>query len=184
MSINKTERTQSALLVIDVQVGVVQDAHLRDEKIANIAKAVDKARAQSIPVIWVRHSEEELSIGSDIWQIVPELVPLVGEPIVEKLFRSSFVETDLTDHLSRLNVGQLYICGAETNNCVRHTSHAALEQGFDITLIADAHTTTGFEWNGFIVDAARVIDEQNINFMGYSLPHSAAKAVKVADLFN
>ena len=184
MSINKAERTQSALLVIDVQVGVVQDAHLRDEKIANIAKAVDKARAQSIPVIWVRHSEEELPIGSDIWQIVPELVPLVGEPIVEKLFRSSFVETDLTDYLSRLNVGQLYICGAETNNCVRHTSHAALEQGFDITLIVDAHTTTGFEWNGFIVDAARVIDEQNINFMGYSLPHSAAKAVKVADLFN
>lgn len=184
MSINKSERTASALLVIDVQVGVVQDAHLRDEKVSNIATALAKARAQSIPVIWVRHSEEELPIGSDSWQIVPELAPSDGEPIVEKLFRSSFVETDLADHLSRLNVGHLYICGAETNNCVRHTSHAALEQGFDITLIADAHTTTGFEWNGFEVDAARTIDEQNINFMSYALPNSSARAVKVAELFN
>ena len=184
MSINKSERTASALLVIDVQVGVVQDAHLRDEKIANISRAVDKARAQSIPVIWVRHSEEELPIGSDNWQIVSELKPLADEPIVEKLFRSSFVETDLAEHLARLKVGHIYICGAETNNCVRHTCHTALELGFDITLIADAHTTTGFEWNGFIVDAARVIDEQNINFMSYSLAHSTAKAVKVADLFN
>jgi nicotinamidase-related amidase len=184
MIINKSERTASALLVIDVQVGVVQDAYLRDEKVANIATTVAKARAQSIPVIWVRHSEDELPMGSDNWQIVPELAPHDGEPIVEKLFRSSFVQTDLADHLSRLNVGHLFICGAETNNCVRHTSHAALEQGFDITLIADAHTTTGFEWNGFEVDAARTIDEQNTNFMSYSLPHSTAKAVKVAELFN
>jgi nicotinamidase-related amidase len=94
------------------------------------------------------------------------------------------VETDLGEHLTKLKVGHLYICGAETNNCVRHTSHAALEQGFDITLIADAHTTTGFEWNGFVVDAARVIDEQNINFMQYSLPNSSARAIKVAELFN
>ena len=184
MSINKSERAASALLVIDVQVGVVQDAHQRSEKVTNIANAVDKARAQSVPVIWVRHSEEELPLGSDNWQIVPELTPLAGEPIVEKLFRSSFVETDLGEHLTKLKVGHLYICGAETNNCVRHTSHAALEQGFDITLIADAHTTTGFEWNGFVVDAARVIDEQNINFLKYSLPNSSARAVKVAELFN
>jgi hypothetical protein len=61
---------------------------------------------------------------------------------------------------------------------------AALEAGYDVTLIADAHTTTGFEWNGFIVDAARTIDEQNINFMGYDLPGSSANAVKVAELFN
>jgi hypothetical protein len=61
---------------------------------------------------------------------------------------------------------------------------AALEAGYDVTLIADAHTTTGFEWNGFIVDAARTIDEQNINFMGYELPGSSANAEKVEDLFN
>ena len=134
MAINKSERTESVLVVIDVQVNVVQDAYERDAKIANMVLAVEKARAQSIPVIWVRHSEEELPIGSDGWQIVPQLQPLPEDPIVEKLYRSSFVATDLESHLARLSAGHLYICGAETNNCVRHTSHAALEAGYDITL--------------------------------------------------
>lgn len=184
MAINKSERINSALLVIDVQVNVVQDAFKRDEKVANMASAVSKARAASIPVIWVRHSAEDLPLGSDGWQIVPELVPADGEPIIEKRYRSTFVETNLEEVLSQLKVGHLYTCGAETNNCVRHTSMAALEAGYDVTLISDAHTTTGFEWNGFVVDASNTIDEQNTNFMGYELPGCSANAEKVADLFN
>ena len=57
-----------------------------------------------------------------------------------------------------------------------------LEKGYDVTLISDAHTTTGFEWDGYIVDAARVIDEQNTNFMEYSLPGRTARAVPVAEV--
>jgi nicotinamidase-related amidase len=184
MAINKSDRKNSALIVIDVQVNVVQDAYKRDEKVANMATAVAKARAASIPVIWVRHSAEDLPLGSQGWQIVPELIPVEGEPIIEKKYRSTFIETNFEEVLDQLKVGHLYTCGAETNNCVRHTSMAALEAGYDVTLIADAHTTTGFEWNGFIVDAARTIDEQNINFMGYELPGSSANAEKVEDLFN
>jgi len=184
MAINKSERGNSALIVIDVQVNVVKDAYKRDEKVANMTSAVAKARAASIPVIWVRHSAEDLPLGSDGWQIVPELVPVDGEPIIEKKFRSTFVETNFESVLADLKVSHIYTCGAETNNCVRHTSMAGLEAGYDVTLIADAHTTTGFEWNGFIVDAARTIDEQNINFMGYDLPECSANAVKVAELFN
>jgi hypothetical protein len=60
----------------------------------------------------------------------------------------------------------------------------ALDAGYDITLIEDAHTTTGFEWNGYAVDAARTIDEQNTNFMGYSLPTCSADVKKVSELFN
>jgi nicotinamidase-related amidase len=184
MAINKSERGKSALIVIDVQVNVVKDAYKRDEKVANMASAVAKARSASMPVIWVRHSAEDLPLGSDGWQIVPELTPLDGEPIIEKKFRSTFVETNFESLLADLKVSHIYTCGAETNNCVRHTSMAGLEAGYDVTLIADAHTTTGFEWNGFIVDAARTIDEQNINFMRYDLPDCSANAVKVAELFN
>jgi nicotinamidase-related amidase len=179
---NFTDRTNSALLVIDVQVGVVGDAFERDAKIANIAKATDKARAASISVIWVQHSDEELVLESADWEIVSELTPLPGEPKVRKIYRSSFEDTNLEEILAGLGVSHLFVCGAETNNCVRHTSHTALEKGFDVTLISDAHTTTGFEWNGYIVDAARVIDEQNINFMDYSLPGRSAKVVPVTEL--
>jgi nicotinamidase-related amidase len=179
---NFTDRTKSALLVIDVQVGVVGDAFERDAKIANIDKAIDKARAESIPVIWVQHSDEGLVVESADWEIVSELSPLPSEPKVRKIYRSSFEDTNLEALLAGLGVSHLFVCGAETNNCVRHTSHTALEKGYDVTLISDAHTTTGFEWDGYIVDAARVIDEQNINFMDYSLPGRSAKAVPVTEL--
>jgi nicotinamidase-related amidase len=177
-----TDRNNSALLVIDVQVGVMAEAFERDSKIANMAKAIDKARAEGVPVIWIQHSDEELVLESAEWEIVPELSPLPSETKVRKTFRSSFVDTNLEDVLSSLGVSHLYVCGAETNNCVRHTCHTALEMGYDLTLISDAHTTTGFEWNGYIVDAARVIDEQNTNFMGYSLPGRTAQAVSVTEL--
>ena len=183
MTINKSKRGQSALLVIDVQIDVVKEAFERDSKIANMITAVDKARAASLPVIWVQ-DHESLPIGTDGWQIVPELTPLDSDHRVGKIYRSSFEETNLEEVLSSLSIGHLYICGAETNNCVRHTCHSALERGYDVTLIADAHTTTGFEWNGFIVDAARVIDEQNTNFYDNKMPGRSIRAVKVADLFN
>ena len=177
-----TDRNNSALLVIDVQVGVMAEAFERESKIANMAKTIDKARAEGVPVIWVQHSDEELVLESAEWEIVSELSPLPSETKVRKTFRSSFVETNLEDVLSSLGVSHLYLCGAETNNCVRHTCHTALEMGYDLTLISDAHTTTGFEWNGYIVDAARVIDEQNTNFMGYSLPGRTTQAVSVTEL--
>jgi nicotinamidase-related amidase len=184
MAINKSERGNSALLVIDVQVNVVKDAYMRDEKVANMAKAVEKARAASVPVIWVRHSAEDLPLNTNGWQIVPELLPLAGEPIIEKKYRSTFVETNLEEVLAQLQVSLLYICGAETNNCVRHTSMGALENGYDIILIEDAHTTTGFEWDGFVMDAARTIDEQNTNFIQYKLPHCSADIKLVSEIFN
>jgi nicotinamidase-related amidase len=184
MAINKSERGGSALLVIDVQVNVVKDAYERDTKVANMATAVAKARAASVPVIWVRHSAEDLPLNSHGWQIVAELLPLAGEPIIEKKYRSSFVETNLESVLAGLKVSHLYICGAETNNCVRHTSMSALEYGYDMTLIEDAHTTTSFEWDGFVMDAARTIDEQNTNFIGYQLPHCSADIKMVSELWN
>lgn len=175
-------RNNSALIVIDVQVGVVSEAYERDLKIKNMVAAVEKARAVNLPVIWVQHSDAGLVIESSDWEIVPELTPLAGDPMIRKTFRSSFVETNLEAVLEELGVSHLYVCGAETNNCVRHTCHTALELGYDVTLISDAHTTTGFEWNGYIVDAARVIDEQNTNFKGYELPGRKADAVPVAEL--
>lgn len=179
---NFTDRSSSALLVIDVQVGVMADAYERDSKVANMRLAVDKARATSVPIVWIQHSDEELVLECPDWQIVPELEPRPGESLVRKTFRSSFEETNLEEVLSGLGVSHLFVCGAETNNCIRHTSHVALERGYDLTLIADAHTTTGFEWNGYIVDAARVIDEQNTNFLQYSLPGRESRAVSVTEL--
>ena len=175
-----SDRTQNALLVIDVQNGVVDDAFSRDAIIGHMKDVVEKARAHNVPVIWVQHSDEELVIDSHEWQIVPELVPRSDEKIVRKLFRNSFVETDLEEILKSLNVAHLYICGAQTNNCVRHTCHGALERGYDITLVSDAHTSSGYDWKGHTIDAEDVINEQNDNFSGFTMPGRKSFVVESA----
>ena len=175
------DRPNSALLVVDVQNGVVEGAYKRDEVINNIETAMAKARAANIPVVWVQHSDEELVIDSDEWQIVSELIPLEGEPMVRKTFRSSFEGTNLEEILSELGVGHLIVCGAQSNNCIRHTSHDALAKGFNVTLIADAHTTTSFEWAGVSVSAQAVVEEQNLNCNG-ELPGRFARVVPLAQL--
>ncbi|NUR39834.1 MAG: isochorismatase family protein, partial [Streptomyces sp.] len=58
-------RPRTALLVIDVQKGVVADAHERDAVVATIAALVDRAREEGAPVVWVQHSDEDLVKGSD-----------------------------------------------------------------------------------------------------------------------
>jgi nicotinamidase-related amidase len=68
-----SDRPRTALLVIDVQNGVVGEAHRRDEVVANISTLVDQARDRGVPVVWVQHSDEELQKGSDAWEYVPEL---------------------------------------------------------------------------------------------------------------
>jgi nicotinamidase-related amidase len=176
------DRANSALLVIDVQNGVVEDAFARDSVIAAINTVIDKARERGVSVIWIQHSDDELAIDSDAWQIVPELQPRPDEKIVRKLYRSSFEATELEELLASLSVGHLYITGAQTNNCVRHTSHSALERGYDITLISDAHTASGYEWNGHSVNAEDVINEQNDGFTNYSLPGRKAVAKPSADI--
>jgi nicotinamidase-related amidase len=134
-------RPNTALLVVDVQNGVVEGAHERDGVVANVAHLVDKARRERIPVVWVQHSDEELAKGSDSWRIVPELTPSDAEPRVEKAYGDAFEDTPLETTLSSLGVGRLVVVGAETDACIRSTLHGAFARGYDATLVGDAHTT-------------------------------------------
>ena len=61
-------RPNTALLVIDVQAGVVGDAYDRDNVIANIGSLVGKARAADVDIVWVQHNSDELPAGSESWQ--------------------------------------------------------------------------------------------------------------------
>jgi nicotinamidase-related amidase len=136
-----SNRPNTALLVIDVQNGVVTGSHARDEVVANISTLVDRARNDDVPVVWVRHASGELEPGSDAWQIVPELKPADAEPIIEKNYGDSFEDTNLETVLADLGVGQLIVTGAQTDACVRSTLHGAFTRGYDATLVSDAHTT-------------------------------------------
>ncbi len=77
-------RPNTALLIVDVQTGVVEGAHRRDAVVANVGTLVERARRERVPLVWVQHSDEQLVRGSDEWRIVPELAPRDAEPVVEK----------------------------------------------------------------------------------------------------
>src|SRR2546422_3714523 len=100
-------RPNTALLVVDVQNGVVEGAPERDAVVANVGSLVEKARREQVPLVWGQHSDKGLAKGSDDWQIVPELSPDETEPLVEKNYRDSFEDTTLQTALSSLRVGRL-----------------------------------------------------------------------------
>ena len=171
------DRNKKALLVIDVQNGVVEYAWKRDSTVSKIAALVDQARASKTEVIWVQHSEDDMPLDSLSWQIVPELKPALDEKIIHKLWRSSFEETELEDVLEELKIEDLVISGAHTNYCVRHTIHAAIERGLDVTLVEDAHTTMDESWNGSPIPAELIIAELNRSCSDYDLPDSRVDVV-------
>ncbi|BCB82906.1 isochorismatase family protein [Phytohabitans suffuscus] len=142
------DRPNSALLVVDVQVGAVTRAHDRDRVITNIGTVVEKARLAGVPVLWVQHSDDQLPLGGDSWRYVPELVRRDGEPVVHKRYGDSFEGTDLETLLAGRRVGHLVVTGVQTDMCIRSTLHGAFVRGYDVTLVGDAHTTEDLTGRG------------------------------------
>lgn len=166
---------KGALVVVDVQVGVVDSAWDSERVVGNIASAVERARAAGVPVVWVQHQDDELVPDSPSWQWVPELVPADGETRVHKEYNSSFEKTSLDDELGRLGVSHLALAGAATNWCIRATAYAALERGYDVTLVEDAHTTDGEA-------AETVVDDLNTVMRWVSYADVSNTAVPAGEL--
>jgi nicotinamidase-related amidase len=177
------EGRQGVLLIVDVQLGVLQDAWDAERVVGRVALALGKARAQGLPVVWVRHADDELPHGSAAWQWVPELAPGADETVIEKRFNSAFEQTTLDEQLARLAATHIVLAGAATNWCIRATAYAALERGYDLTLVADAHTTASLVLTGGSrVEAQSMVDELNTAMRWLSYPGRSNCAVPVGDL--
>jgi nicotinamidase-related amidase len=169
-------RPNAALLVIDVQNGVVAGAVERDSVVANINTLVDRARQDGVPVVWVQHNDDGLPRESDEWRIVPELKPDDAEPLIEKSYGDSFEDTDLEQVLAERGVGRLIVVGAQTDACIRSTLHGAFVRGYDATLVGDAHTTEDLsQWGAPPPD--QVIAHTNLYWANQSAPGRTAGTV-------
>ncbi len=177
------EGNKAVLVIVDVQVGVMKSSWDSPRVIGNIARAVERARAQGAPVIWVQHTNEELPRASPQWQWVPQLRPAEGEPLIHKHFNSSFEQTSLDEELARIGASHIVLAGAQTNWCIRATAYGALERGYDLTLVKDAHTTETLVLDsGERIEAASVIQELNIAMTWLEYPgrkNSTATAEEV-----
>jgi nicotinamidase-related amidase len=174
-------RPNTALIVIDVQNGVVAGNHERDAVVANVASLVEKARREEVPVVWVQHSDRGLARGSDEWQIVPELSRDESEPLVEKNYFDSFENTTLETVLADKGIGRLVVVGAQTDACIRSTLHGAIVRGYDATLVSDAHTTEDqTEWGAPPPEA--VIAHTNLYWSGQTAPGRTAGTVETKNV--
>ena len=156
-------RKETALLVVDVQQGVVEwdDPECRgDEVLANINLLLERARESQTPIIYVQHDGgegERLALESAGWPIHPAIAPQDGETVVHKTACDSFYETSLKDELESRGIKHLVITGCRTQYCVDTTCRSAVAHGYNVTLAKDAHTTMSTE----TLTASQIIAHHN-----------------------
>jgi nicotinamidase-related amidase len=150
----------TALLIIDVQVGVVEGelrAARLDLVLERLNHAISRARQRGYPVIFVQHEEAELPHGSAAWQLHPALAREPGDVCVRKCHGDSFCDTTLAALLAEQGVEKLWVGGCATDFCVDSTVRNAVSRGYQVTVIGDAHTTLG----AFALSGEQVIDHFN-----------------------
>lgn len=165
-----SEGVPSALLVIDLQKGVLPGCVDVPGVLERTAALVDRARAAGTPVVWVQHEADGMEEGTPPFELADELAPAEGEPRVLKHYRDAFADTDLDEVLEGLDVGRLVIAGAQTDYCIRTTAQSAAVRGFDVTLVSDAHTTTDTEWDGVAIGGQQIVAHTNRYFAGLRYP--------------
>ncbi|HEV7184532.1 MAG TPA: isochorismatase family protein [Leifsonia sp.] len=174
-------RNGTALLVIDVQQGVIDGAYRRDEVVRTIRALVERARGEGVPVVWIQHSDDNIDYGSEAWQFVPELIRHDEEPLVPKHYADAFEETALETVLADAGVARIVVTGSQTDECIRSTIHGGLTRGYDVTLVGDAHTTEDLsEWGAPTPDL--VIAHTNLYWANHRAPGRTAEVVSAADV--
>ncbi|HEX5504658.1 MAG TPA: cysteine hydrolase family protein [Thermomicrobiales bacterium] len=148
----------TALLVIDMQVGNVANAHQKDALVARLAELIAQARAAGTPVVFVQHEDDWMRPGVSEWQFLPALTPAEGELVIHKRASDAFYETPLREELAARGIRRLVVTGVQTELCVDATCRRAASEGFDVTLVADGHTTE----DSATLPAARIIAHHNL----------------------
>lgn len=134
--------TDTALVIIDTQIGVIEPAYHGTEVLAAISTLLKQARAAATPVIYVQHDGPGLEFGTAAWQIHPDIAPKDGEPVVHKRASDSFYETTLQQELEKRGIKQLVVVGGETGYCIDTTVRRATTYGYNVTLVGDAHAAS------------------------------------------
>jgi nicotinamidase-related amidase len=163
--------TDAALLVIDLQVGMfngerIAPIHAGEALLARVQVLLSRARASGTRVVYVRHAGRSghlLEHGTPNWRIHPAIAPLAGEVIVDKRTPDSFHQTTLMDELAATGVKRLIVVGAQTELCVDTTCRRAATLGFEVELVADAHST----WDNDTLNAEQIIRHTNQTLNGW-----------------
>jgi nicotinamidase-related amidase len=139
----------NALVVIDVQESFrarpLWQAVSNPDLIANVQRLVTAARSAGDLVVWVLHSEPGsngvFDPANGHVRLVDELVPGAGEPILTKTSRNAFTTTNLQQLLTERGIGDLVLCGIQTEQCCETTARLGADLGYRVTFVTDATAT-------------------------------------------
>jgi len=137
--------SDTAVLVIDVQQGLCSGQYACPDPaglIERINIVTAKARAAGAPVVLIQHEDDGLlAHGGAAWQLAEGLAAEPADIRLRKTATDSFHRTDLRERLQQMGVGQLVICGLQSEFCVDTTTRSAMRLGYPVTLVADGHST-------------------------------------------
>ena len=156
----------AALLLIDTQISMFDPkfpAYNAEPLLSTLQRLLEKARAAQVTVINVQNNGVEGQPdqpGTSGWAIHPRLQPLAGEPVFQKPTASAFTETALHASLQALGINSLFLAGLQTEFCVDATVCQAIELGYAVTVIKDAHST----YDGKQQTASEIIETYNQKF--------------------
>lgn len=175
--------TNSALLVIDVQVGLIEPAYRSAEVLKNITVLLDRAHSAHAPVVYIQHDGPQghgLAVGTAAWEIHPAIAPKEGDTIIHKRASDSFHQTTLQQELERQGIKHLVVVGGQTEYCVDTTCRRSTTLGYTVTLVEDAHTT--IDYDEAVLSAAQRIDYHNEVLNGFGTDDSEILVKKTDDI--
>ena len=182
---------QSALLVVDVQCGILDIPGLArrseimlalDQTVMRVAGLIKRARAAGAPVVYVQHDGgpgHRLEPDTSGWTIRAEVAPLPGEPVIHKRACDAFFETPLSSELELLGAKELVVCGCMTQYCIDTTVRRAVSLGHDVILPSDGHMTADMRGLRF----EQIIDHHNALLDGFDAGQHEVRVIPCSQIF-
>ena len=161
---------KKALVVIDIQNDITKNYK---DIIGNINKAVDWAVNNDIHVIYIRH--ENLSAGTRTFkpgthgaELAPDL-KMVSENVFTKCKGNALTSEEFADFISKNEISDFYITGADAIACVKSTVFNLRKQSYQVTVLSDCITC---------------YDKRKIDEMLHYYESKGSKVISVNDLLS
>lgn len=156
----------TALIIVDIQNDYFKDGKMElvkpDQAASNAAKVLAWFRENNKENIFhVQHIAADPAMGfflpdTDGAEIHESVQPEEDEPVIVKHFPNSFLQTDLESKLKDNDIRKVIVIGMMTHMCIDATARAAVDLGFETTVIEDACATLDLSYNGHDVPAEQV----------------------------
>lgn len=174
---------KSALLVMDMQMGILANYQNADEIAGNVSKAIETARSKNIPVMYARLGfrpgfpeinqnnkifsgiKEHIGNSSleEFMKFHPSIAPKDGDVVVEKRRVSAFSGNDLDIILRAQGINHLILCGVSTSGVVLSTLREAADKDYKITVLADCYTDADAEIHKVLTEKVFVRQAEVVN---------------------